>query len=262
MIAELESVYPWGTKKNEIHFLLSTSSELSLLSSISCFLNAAVAPQSRELDDHISELPLYQQRANFFKDHPSKAPSSEGTLKNVRAAQERDDTALYYGRPNYREAPIPASLLDETLSKFRHDLTTITPSVEDILAFRKIRMIMTDIFPTEDKRREALTELLMDLNIIPEGEKLERHYIQDTQFHDDGDLRVFSGGLDFLYFIQEIRNELATGNADALVEAIHYWIEHIRVTLCTQKISNEGQSHINFPIIILLNFGEYFPDLL
>ncbi|KIM51979.1 hypothetical protein SCLCIDRAFT_71756, partial [Scleroderma citrinum Foug A] len=73
----------------------------------------------------------------------------------------------------------------------------------------------------------------------------------------DGDLRIAFQDIEFLYYVQEIKNEVSTSGSDPYIEAIHYWFEQIRICLKSKNISKEDLEHVNFPAIILLQFRAY-----
>jgi len=66
------------------------------------------------------------------------------------------------------EAVVLASLFDENLSKFRHNLKTITPTAVDTKCFYRLRKSLTDIFANEGLRCNAFMDVLRE-GIIPAG---------------------------------------------------------------------------------------------
>lgn len=70
----------------------------------------------------------------YFAQNATKAPSTRGQLTCVMETQSNARSALFCGRPS-REAVLPASQYDETLTKFRHNLDTIVPTPSDVETF-------------------------------------------------------------------------------------------------------------------------------
>ena len=117
---------------------------------------------------------------------------------------------------------------------------------------------MGALFQHESERRETLIEVFQRANLIPTDTSLRPGFIGGSEYNDDGDIRAISNGVDFIYFIDEVRLDVGTGGGDPFIECIHYWTENVRVCLQSNKISENQSQLINFPVIILLNFGERF----
>ncbi|KAE9386907.1 hypothetical protein BT96DRAFT_803069, partial [Gymnopus androsaceus JB14] len=74
----------------------------------------------------------------------------------------------------------------------------------------------------------------------------------------DGDIRTTTPCCygDFLYFVQEIKNEFSTGKAEPYMEAIHYWWAHIRQHI--ERKTSQVRDRLNFPAILLVHAGSHF----
>ncbi|KAE9392036.1 hypothetical protein BT96DRAFT_944949 [Gymnopus androsaceus JB14] len=151
---------------------------------------------------------------------------------------------------------IPASLFDETLSQFQYDLTHCVPTPADIRCFARLRRQLTEIFEKEIDRQTKLIEILREENIIPRGGNLNPNTI--GKYTTDGDVRTTTPCCygDFLYFVQEIKNEFSTGKAEPYMEAIHYWWAHIRQHI--ERKTSQVRDRLNFPAILLVHAGSHF----
>ncbi|ESK97720.1 hypothetical protein Moror_17427 [Moniliophthora roreri MCA 2997] len=92
---------------------------------------------------------------------------------------------------------------------------------------------MTEIFVNEDAGRKKLVEIL-SLHV--------------------GHLVIAGKIAGYLTaYIDEVKNGLATGGADAYVEVIHYYIEHVREA--TEQLGKEESKKLNFPVILSTHIG-------
>ena len=98
-----------------------------------------------------------------------------------------------------------------------------------------------------------LTEVLSK-TILPATVVLQRQAV--SRYSTDGDLRVNTAAGSFIYFLQEVKNEVGQGGAIPQFEATHYWIEQIRIILESGKITQNGLVSMNFPVILLQSFGQ------
>jgi hypothetical protein len=205
---------------------------------------------------------LHFRRLALCRRKKNKAPSSEGHFQAFEKEQAKNGHEIRCGRPISLDGPVPASLFDETLSQFHYNLMHCSPSPEDILCFRKLRANLTGFFADEDKRRDKLIEILREEGILPPGGHLNPNTIGD--FTTDGDLRVTERFGEFLYYVQEVKNEFSTGGAEPYFEAIHYWWAHIRRHIeATGKLNTDILDRLNFPAILLIHAGVlYFSSLL
>jgi hypothetical protein len=194
---------------------------------------------------HFRRLALCHRKKN-------KPPSSEGYFATFEKEQSKNGHEIRCGRPIRLDRAVPASLFDETLSQFQYDLTQCNPSPKDILSYRRLRAALTEIFPEEPRRRDKLIEILREEGIIPAGSHLNPNTI--GKYTTDGDLRVAERFAEFLYYVQELKNECSTGGAEPYFECIHYWWAHVR-----RHIENPSKSEIldrlNFPAILLIHMG-------
>jgi len=259
-LSVVDKPHGWGTPIHggfykakcilSVKFLVSS---VTYIDDIPQSQSVRLAQKALQEDDVVEELSFTERRQVFFRHNPPKAPSSEAHPHNFRNAQENENTTIFCGRP--QEHAVPASLFDEALCKFRHNLTVIEPTSADVRCFRNLRAAMTKMFTNEDACRVEFTQILIEWGVAPPT--LRRQFIKF--YHDDGDLRHPSGDFDFLYYVQEIKLEVSSGGSDPFVEAIHYWQEQIRVCFEAQKSNHQDDLlHVNFPAIILLQFGEYF----
>lgn len=206
-----------------------------------------------EQRDTVSPLSLKARRLALCHAKKYKAPSSEGQFDIFRKAQEEEGCEMFCGRPVAKDKAVPASLFHETLSKFQHDLTHCTPTPDDIHCFTRLRFELTEIFLNEAECQDKMIKILREENVIPLGGNISPNTI--GTFTTDGDARTTTPGygLDFLYFVQEIKNEFSTGKAEPYMEAIHYWWAHVlqHILQKTSKIPD----CLNFPAILLVNAG-------
>lgn len=52
-------------------------------------------------------------------------------------------------------------------------------------------------------------------------------------YSTDGDLRITNGANSYIYFLQEVKNEVGQGGTIPALESLHYWTEQIRITLAS-----------------------------
>ena len=191
-------------------------------------------------------------RNRYFSENTTKAPSARGQLPAVMETQCKDRSALLCGRPLQREAVVPASLLDERLAKFCYNLDHLAPTPADVECFYLLRASMTKLFASEAERCNALTTVLSK-GILPATAVLQHGVV--SKYSTDGDIRVDTAAGSFIYFLQEVKNEVGQGGAIPQFEAMHYWIEHIRLILESNKLSQSALVSMNFPVILLQCFG-------
>ncbi|KAI0758072.1 hypothetical protein C8Q74DRAFT_295609 [Fomes fomentarius] len=232
----LSTLAPWGFEPGELHFVLVPLDE---------------SGQEEDKEDTLAPLPSRKPRFAYFDAAHAKPPSSEGLPAQFRKAQANEKQRIFCGRPDYLSTP--PSLLDETLCKLSHDIRSITPTPKDIQCFQRLRTSATQTFLGEDDRRDVFAEVLSQGGILPQYPA--RSYIDQTGYHDDGDLRVSCSGLPVLYYVQEVKHEVGTGHADPYVEAIHYWLEQIRHTGLPH--ADDLLEKVNFPAVLVMHFGPY-----
>ncbi|KAF9477289.1 hypothetical protein BDN70DRAFT_862125 [Pholiota conissans] len=223
----LVEVYPWGIEQGTVQFFVEIPAE---------------AP--------VPHFP--QQRLSFFNRNPPNAPSSEALLKNYSAAQQNEETAIVCGRGG--ESSVPASLYSDILSEFRQNLSSITPTPDDILCFRSLRANLTQIFAKEECRKAKFMEILEKYAVVPSS--FSPDLISGTSYRTDVDLRVSFGEFTFLYLISEIKNEVSTTQVEPLIEGSRFWLEQIRTCLKSDN-TLAYFNPVNFPVIILLQYGPY-----
>ncbi|KZT63534.1 hypothetical protein DAEQUDRAFT_680220, partial [Daedalea quercina L-15889] len=78
----------------------------------------------------------------------------------------------------------------------------------------------------------------------------------------DGDLRADWHGHTVLYCVLEVKNEVCTTRSDAFVEAIHYWLEQVRLVRNAYRrprgaSPSDEFEKLNFPVILIMHFGPY-----
>ncbi|KAI0713704.1 hypothetical protein C8Q76DRAFT_732298 [Earliella scabrosa] len=231
---ELRTVAPWGfPPEGDVHLVLTSPTRGA---------NEDMVPSHSE---------FAQRRWSYFKNAPARSPSSDAQPSQFAAVQSDPTHHIYCGRP--LELCTPASLMDEILCQLRHDIYSITPTPRDVRCYQALREVACRIFPDEAARRQEFTAVLEDGGILPQG--VSRGVNDDTGFHSDGDLRVSCLNMLLFAYVQEIRLEVGTGNADPFVKAIHYWLEQVRVAI--KQCTDPKLQKINFPTIIVLHFGPY-----
>jgi len=207
-------------------------------------------PEHGEQRDAVSSL---QDRRMNLCEKRYQAPSSEGHFDTFRKEQAKEGRKIHCGRPIRLDRGVPASLFDETLSQFQYDLAHCVPTPADIRCFARLRRQLTEIFEKEIDRQTKLIEILREENIIPRGGNLNPNTI--GKYTTDGDVRTTTPCCygDFLYFVQEIKNEFSTGKAEPYMEAIHYWWAHIRQHI--ERTTSQVRDRLNFPAILLVHAG-------
>ncbi len=156
---------------------------------------------------------------------------------------------IYCGRGV--ESAVPASLLDENLCKFQHNLRTCTPTAEDIRLFRELRATLTTTFPSGAHRTWALIAILR--RIIPPNSSMNPGTVGN--FTTDGDIRATRHGIEFLLYAEKVANEVASTPVEPYFQGIHYWLASIES--CLSKLTNAQKLRTNFPALILSHFGMY-----
>ncbi|RPD55077.1 hypothetical protein L227DRAFT_475335, partial [Lentinus tigrinus ALCF2SS1-6] len=137
-----------------------------------------------------------------------------------------------------------------------HNLQSIKPTPKDKQCFDTLRKKGCQIFDDENERRATLTEVLFEGKITPALAR--RRFIGNTSYHDDGDLRASCLGVDVIYYVQEVRCEVASAKSEPFFEAIHYWIENVRHFLDKRGSQDrENVEKLNFPAVIVLHCGPY-----
>ncbi|KAI0758056.1 hypothetical protein C8Q74DRAFT_1373104 [Fomes fomentarius] len=119
----LRTLAPWGFAPGELHFVL-------------------VPPDNSSLSQEDTSAPLPHSRGRFawFDANPPRAPSSAAKPSQFRKAQTDDRRRIVCSRPDHLSIP-PSSLLDETLRKLSHDMTSTTSTPQDIQRFERLRAI-------------------------------------------------------------------------------------------------------------------------
>ena len=138
-------------------------SSVTYVDDISQSQSIRLAQKPLQEDDVVEKLSFTERRQVFFRHNPPKAPSSEAHPHNFRNAQENEN--ILCGRP--QEHAVPASLFDEALCKFRHNLTVIEPTTADVRCFRNLRAAMTKMFTNEDARRVEFMQILIKGGVAP-----------------------------------------------------------------------------------------------
>ncbi|KAI0757844.1 hypothetical protein C8Q80DRAFT_1265683 [Daedaleopsis nitida] len=230
----LNSISPWGFAPGDVHFVIYLAHDAA--------------------EDTLSflrnNLSINQKRLLYFKNTPSKPPSTGGIPSQFDEAQKDARCRIYCGRPH--QHPTPPSLLDETIAKLRFDLDSIQPTPQDVRCFDSLRTAAVEIYETENARRVAFTRALTDGGILPE--------YADTKeigtFRTDGALEVTCLGFGVFYYVQELKKESNTGGAEPYFEAILYFAEKVR-TIITAKDCDPRWANMNFPAVLVLHFGPY-----
>ncbi|KAJ6557425.1 hypothetical protein B0H10DRAFT_2120931 [Mycena sp. CBHHK59/15] len=141
--------------------------------------------------------------------------SNPSKSPSSEATKPQSERAMMIGRPG--ESVLPPSLVDETLCKFR-----------------------------QNDRRTALIDVLG--SILPS--RPEPGGI--ASYTNDGQLAVTVINTLFLYYLQEVKNEVTGTSAEPNIEVTRYYIEQCR------RCHNAGiKQHCNFPAVLLCQLGPY-----
>ncbi|KAK7034928.1 hypothetical protein R3P38DRAFT_2698658 [Favolaschia claudopus] len=213
-------VFPWGLPAAQVHFVVHTENSS---------------------DEDVAALPtpmdLATRRKKYFRSNSSKSPSSEA--KNTQPGR-----AMMIGRPN--ESILPPSLLNETLSNLRHNVSYMSPTTQDFIDFYTLRNQMIRTFAKEVDRRTALIDCLS--TILPS--RPEPGVI--SSYTNDGQLAITISNIMYLYYLQEVKNELAGNSGEPNIEVTRYYIEQ-----CGRCYAAGVEQHCNFPAILLCQLGPY-----
>lgn len=151
---------------------------------------------------------------------------------------------MMIGRP--AESVLPPSLVDATLCRFRHDVFHAEPSKEDFINFQVLRREMMKTFPKEIDRRTALIDVLgRILPARPEPGGI-------GNYTNDGQLAVTVLNTLFLYYLQEVKNEVTGTSAEPNIEITRYYIEQ-----CRRCHIAGFEQHCNFPAVLLCQLGRF-----
>ncbi|RPD56968.1 hypothetical protein L226DRAFT_468014 [Lentinus tigrinus ALCF2SS1-7] len=103
------------------------------------------------------------------------------------------------------------------------------------------------------------TDILLQGGITPA--RANPGYIGDTRYNDSGDLRASYLSVEVMYYVQAIKCEIGSTRGEPFTEAIHHWLEVIRLFFeSTSKGSSDIQekvARLNFPAVLVLHFGPY-----
>ncbi|KAK7041303.1 hypothetical protein R3P38DRAFT_2893953 [Favolaschia claudopus] len=207
-------VFPWGLPAAQVHFLVRTEDSS---------------------DEKVAALPtpmdLATRRKKYFRSNTSKSPSSEAT-------KPQSERAMMIGRPN--ESILPPSLLNETLSDLRHNVSYMSPTTQDFIDFYTLRNQMMRTFPKEIERRTVLIDCLS--TILPS--RPEPGVI--SSYTNDGQLAITISNIIYLYYLQEVKNELAGNSGEPNIDVTRYYIEQ-----CRRCYAAGVEQRCNFPAILL-----------
>ncbi|EEB93455.1 hypothetical protein MPER_07882, partial [Moniliophthora perniciosa FA553] len=71
----------------------------------------------------------------------------------------------------------------------------------------------------------------------------------------DGDMRVIHGLVQFIYYLQVLKNEAGGNGVETYHKAICLWLELARLALT--ELGEEQEDYINFPAILLEHYGPH-----
>lgn len=170
-------------------------------------------------------------------------------------SQDDPDLAIACGRPRSSEYNAPASLYNEVLCKFQHDLGVAKPSLVDMEAYHILRHDLCLFFDDnhEGSRRRIVSQVIGPL--LGELQRPVRGTAPHT-FRTDGDichpvrLPGVKEPLDLLIYMQIIKDETRSSSSNAFIEACCCYKEYIRTVH-----EKDLKAVCGFPTIILLHFG-------
>ncbi|KAF9489886.1 hypothetical protein BDN71DRAFT_1593183 [Pleurotus eryngii] len=184
-------------------------------------------------------------RRDLFTQNPTKAPSSEAASKTAPQKQVNQQLT---GRLNQPEL-IPPSLYDETLCKLRYDTRYLEPSQEDYRSYYQLREAMIKAYPSESERTRAFNDAAASfLPGRPVGVSINETH------PNDGALFVLFRGLNLVYTIIEVKNEMGQAGAEPSIKNGRYYLEHLRAILGAKF---EKFNHCAFPVIFIVVIGPY-----
>ncbi|KAK7015406.1 hypothetical protein R3P38DRAFT_2786894 [Favolaschia claudopus] len=120
------------------------------------------------------------------------------------------------------------------------------PSTQDFSHFYDLRQAMVKTYTKEIDRRAALADVLG--HILPE--KPEPGVI--ASYINDGQLSISISNTIFLYYLQEVKNEMIGISSEPTGEVTRYYIEQ-----CRRCLMAGFDKQCNFPAILLCEIGPY-----
>ncbi|KAH8826528.1 hypothetical protein DL96DRAFT_1529909 [Flagelloscypha sp. PMI_526] len=139
---------------------------------------------------------------------------------------------------SFEENVVPASLLDKTLCKFRHDVTHLEPTHNDYTDFHALQAEIFNSFDHEIDRQTALNNVLA--RILPER----------PDSNTKGNLSVIVGDKKFFYYVQDLRNNLPGLNIIPNIKLMNSYVEN-----CRHHLEEKEFSWCNLPAILLCQIG-------
>lgn len=150
------------------------------------------------------------------------------------------------GRPVHNA--IPPSLLDKTLCEFRYNIHNHQPTDQDHRDFHRVQSAMIETYPDEPARRDHLSSILSQiLPHMPSPGSI-------LTYTDDGVLYRTLSELQFIYYMQELKNEIGSILGEPNVELARCYLEFVRV--CLKRLGDKKVNFLNFPAILLAQVGK------
>ena len=153
------------------------------------------------------------REAIIIKRNP-ETPSQQARPKKFEELQKDDKIFFGCSRPPKREPAVPLALLHPVFGRFVDNAKTIVPKSEDYAIAQTLREEMCGFFVNEDKRRQALIDILRgyDLEIYPGP-------VGGSRKETDGHILIKKHPK----LIVEMKNEIASGNAEPSFQAVLYY---------------------------------------
>ena len=169
----------------------------------------------------VDDFNINRTRSKVIKQHAGKAPSQGSHPSAFRECQADPSTRIMLGRGPSTRSNVPPTLLDPILHQFRYDATPGHLQASEIDRAIVMRLLgISGLLKDEKTRREAFSEIMSavapDLELPTPG-----HSGPTGAFTNDGEL-----GMAHMFYVHEVKNELAGNNSEPAIQSVLYWINH------------------------------------
>ncbi|KAH8917023.1 hypothetical protein BT69DRAFT_1355087 [Atractiella rhizophila] len=204
-LSQLSEIFVDPPASNHIHILIDAPRSLRL----------RVEPLSNE--HSLEQLDVGAQRRAFLETNPSERPSTAGKLEAFMNRQSHPNTMIYCNRPETAAATIPPTLLHPVFGTFLDKCESHEVTLEDNALARELCSAVSDFYPNEDRRAEAIHDIFANhgIHLIPSDIK---------QYRTDGDI----SGRGLSCTIAEFKNEIGNSGAEPYAQGILYYLESTR----------------------------------
>jgi len=180
-------------------------------------------------------------RTDYVQNFPRKAPSSLAVSSIFQNLQANEKQRIHWNRPPSAAHLIPPTLLHPIIGKFVDDCHNHNPTTEDNALVFSLSEKMSGFFETEKDRVSTFQAVLKANGINISGTKIEH-----TNYTTDGDIQLHG----HRYVIFEAKNEMQSGNADVLSQAISYYT-HSTSSYVVEKAG------FRFPCLLITLAGRF-----